>query len=882
MTHEPGAVRPAATSGALLVPIWGYRFVSQFLEFGLPTLLASGNLPAIARDLPFRVVALSSEADEPLIRSHPAWRRLECICPAEVQLIDDLITDANHTATITLAFERTMRNYGETIVDTCFILWMSDYLVGNGSLAAVVRRLQDGASGVRAGNFQIVAEDAIPSLRRIVDPESASIDIPNRQLIAWSLAYLHPATAANIVNFGLVHNAHTNRLFWRVDEETLIGRFYLIHPIGVRPETADFEISSSFDYSFIPEMCPSGRVQTVASSDDYCVVEMQRRGHESDIILPGPVDKPVLAADLSQWTTAQHRESAAQTVVFQAADTPANLPEIVAEADRFIHDVGGLLVGSPQPHRNHPFWIGSIAISRARTGRPLTQENWRFLQQDFLPRNAFAKFLLRVRTEIFGPVPNVTRLHPRWPDYKLLHDGLAAALADGGRVLLAADTPTRFAHWLSRITGDITTLDLDGFLSSTPQSYEKLYEPLTGKFDSCFVMLPEALFARADEVIERLGPLLTRGGQMSVFIMNDRPMAVSLQFSEVFARDAARLLSPSSWIAETRYVEAGRFRWRVYRASQWFADRAVRAAALGQTLRLICHALGGLLIAPFAYLGNIGVSVSALPPPGIWSSIFIQFRRSGRRTRTQSRFAIGWVGDDAISDAASSAANGSSAACRSAEVAAKYDFVTGLIARRQDVAEYGCLDENGSQRVLQNVTRLAVYDCDPHRLGQISQKLRKRWRIDTEVHNILLAPLPRIHDAVYNLDTLEYISPGDEDLYINNLALSLSRPQDILIISHPLQKTLDGGNAPPQVWPAADLANSLPLSAVRPHSDDDPVVAQYGGRRYPRTGDGLKALLERHFDTVMVFSMAGGVVHPGTREVADCVFAVCSAPKRGH
>jgi hypothetical protein len=210
-------------------------------------------------------------------------------------------------------------------------------------------------------------------------------------------------------------------------------------------------------------------------------------------------------------------------------------------------------------------------------------------------------------------------------------------------------------------------------------------------------------------------------------------------------------------------------------------------------------------------------------------------------------------------------------------VTAKYDFVIGLIAHRHDVAEYGCLDENESQRVLQSVTRLAVYDCDPHRLGNISRRLRKPWRIDTEVHDILLAPLPRIHDAIYNLDIFEYISPSDEDIYLHNLGLSLSRPQDILIISHPLSKTLDG--VPPRPWPAASLANSLPLSGVRPHANDEPVVPQYGGRRYPRTGDGLKALLERHFGTVMVFSMTDGLVYPGPRESADCLFAVCSAKK---
>ena len=54
----------------------------------------------------------------------------------------------------------------------------------------------------------------------------------------WALGHLHPVTAANTVNFPLVHNLHANRLFWRVDENTLIGRFYLMHMICIRPEVS--------------------------------------------------------------------------------------------------------------------------------------------------------------------------------------------------------------------------------------------------------------------------------------------------------------------------------------------------------------------------------------------------------------------------------------------------------------------------------------------------------------------------------------------------------------------------------------------------------------------------------------------------------------------
>ena len=76
----------------------------------------------------------------------------------------------------------------------------------------------------------------------------------------WAMDHLHPMTLANMVNFTLCHSIHSNRLFWRVDDNTLIGRFYLMHMVCIRPELKDFVVGSSCDYSFIPEMCPSGNV----------------------------------------------------------------------------------------------------------------------------------------------------------------------------------------------------------------------------------------------------------------------------------------------------------------------------------------------------------------------------------------------------------------------------------------------------------------------------------------------------------------------------------------------------------------------------------------------------------------------------------------------
>ena len=41
--------RPGAKAIRVLLPVWGEEFVGQFLEYSLPTLLAPGNIPALAQ-----------------------------------------------------------------------------------------------------------------------------------------------------------------------------------------------------------------------------------------------------------------------------------------------------------------------------------------------------------------------------------------------------------------------------------------------------------------------------------------------------------------------------------------------------------------------------------------------------------------------------------------------------------------------------------------------------------------------------------------------------------------------------------------------------------------------------------------------------------------
>ncbi|MBV8566955.1 MAG: hypothetical protein JO273_15990 [Methylobacteriaceae bacterium] len=932
-TAPPLAVsRPPLRAIRVLLPVWGYKFVRQFLEFCLPTLLAPGNVPALVEALPCEFVLMTSDADAPTIRGHPAWRSLSRICDTKLMPIDDLITDGNHSATITLAYARAVRETGDDMLDTCFLFLVSDYVVAAGSLGNVVARIRDGASAVLAGNFQIVAEDAIPLLRHRVNPSSPYIHLPPRELVGWSLAHLHPATVANIVNFGLNHNAHTNRLFWCVDERTLIGRFYLMHMIAIRPEVTDFIIGASCDYSFVPEMCPSGSVSVLTDSDEYLVVEMQPRDHENRHLRWGPIDPKDLADSLSEWTTTQHRKNVDNVLLYHAAEVPPNLDEVMAQSDAFLSRVNGQLAPTPQPHRHHHYWIGSIAAHRAATRQALSRQDWKFLLgQTPDRRGGLVGMVWRLRFALFGRPPQVTRLHPRWPDYRLPLAALQRFTPSNGQILVVAEQPIGFAHWLASVAKDVFSIETGRLLEMS----RRQYLPMVGGFDTCMLILTEKDLNRGDELVERIGPLLKPGGHSMILVTNDRGLDDAAGFGLSFAYHAPRFLHLGTSVAETHYVPSDRRRWQIQRT----IGRLGRAAFRRPILFPLAAAAGGVL-AIGSFLSNQSSMRTEPTPPrrGLCSSVFMILRTSAASMeRPLPRFRherdlrpMRQIPPEAeyeryltLRDELGLEPLGlrmnqvwHDDPRQLGSLLARYKFIAKLLSERHDVGEYGCTDAFGTRIVLQEVKKATVYDPNPIFIEDVQRRYREEWPLDSDVHEILTGPLPRTHDSIYSLDVLQTISPEDEAAYVRNLRDSLSRDYDILIVGTPSYEGMRskwqdvfprGSEGEDHVGmgasgrPAGEVA--APRSAgffarssetklggryivneitgARIYAEEPQPEPRPKLRRsiYPRTGGELKALLERYFHTVFLFSMIDEVVQGGITPAAQYVFAVCCGKK---
>lgn len=906
-----------------LLPIWGHAYVRKFLEVALPTWFADGNLPAISRMAPAKFVLLTSREDEIYIRTHPAFKRLSDICEVSVHFIDHLITGNNYSTTITLAYAEAVRATGDDMLDTCFLFLVSDYIVADGSFRTVVERIQAGRSGVLVGNFQVVEEEALPWLTYMQQAHPTVLQLKSRDLISWALSHLHPATVANTVNYPVTHNEHTNRLFWRVDNQTLIGRFYLMHMIAIRPELSDFVIGSSCDYSFIPEMCPSNNVDIVTDSDDYLVIELQPRNHESKSLKAGIQRPAKLARTLSEWTTARHRENSCTTVIFHADDIPATIGAAIAEADRFLLNLTSRLRRKPRPHRNHPYWTGAVAAFKEASGAPLTSDEWRRalgLPNLELEQGWFARWITEnIRFTIFGKPPQVRPWHPRFPDYALINSSLSElGLNERSNLLMIADNPTIFTATFSDGGDRVVRIRSSHMLS---QPYE-VYEPLQGRFDVCLMEIDELEFLRADEMLDRIAPMMRNDGTVLVSVTNRRGGDPDREFQRAIGHHASRLLRPYSRAPVFSFVKSAKLR-------EFSVKWMLRIAKLARDRPLIGVPALFILGLPLALACGIANGMAAIrvgaPPKSFVSSALIRITIDSRRAKDAYQYSnsrilrdrkltsLGLPRDHQLSPRGdlgrtpdlsylltgrnSAAApqssnktetevNGSTMdrfsgtrepqynRCldikekqgltslglmtnqvweddprRLAFLLARYKFVSKMLSGKKFVGELGCGDAFGTRIVMQTTEKVVTYDFDPVFVDDIRQRHSERWPVEAHFHDILEAPLPNEHDAIYSLDVIEHIPRTAEHIYLNNLRASLTN-DGVLIVGSP----------------------SLESQAyASPPSKEGHVNC--------KSGEELKALLKNYFENVFLFSMNDEVVHTGFAPMAHYLFAVCCQKK---
>src|SRR5215471_2405224 len=177
---------------------------------------------------------------------------------------------------------------------------------------------------------------------------------------------------------------------------------------------------------------------------------------------------------------------------------------------------------------------------------------------------------------------------------------------------------------------------------------------------------------------------------------------------------------------------------------------------------------------------------------------------------------------------------------------ARYKFVSKMLSGRKNVLEVGCADAFGTRLVQQEVKRLTATDFDAVFVEDVRRRMDPRWRFECRQHDLLAGPFPGAFDAAYALDVIEHIDAAQEDQFVGNIVRSLT-PDGILILGSPSLESQTHASPPSKE-----------------------------GHVNCKSGKAMKAMMERFFHNVFLFSMNDEVVHTGFSPMAHYLIAIGS------
>jgi hypothetical protein len=505
----------------ILLVVWGKKYIDDFFKFSLPSLLAPDNLPALTSSYHTQFTFLARQQDVAVFEAHPAYQTLQSLCQVNFIYIDDLIVFGHYATTITLAYERGIKQAGEAMLNTYFMLLTSDLIMANGSMQGVMRYLQTGHSTLYVGSIQVIKEELEPYLQQKLLSNPNVLSIPPRELLKESLQYLHPIVLANLCTQTVVHNYRAHRFYVRKGQELLVGRYYLLHPLCIKPETTDYQIASSFDYSFVPSMCPSGNVAVINDSDDFLIIEIQSKDHELDQIGSGPYDMKKLAAALAEWTTSYHRDNAKQSLYFHTRDITEK-DKIFAE-EKLNNLVNHLAIDlkqyKPKPVNHHPYWANTIkAFHQQRAILNATRE------EDYPDLSVLGHVSRHKKLyyRCFGVPPQVYRWHYRWREYYSVSQALRTNIKDPANTAILYDShQLDFMCYRSFLEQQLK-ISHHYYLKNLLTDEKKIKELQTLEFNQIVLLIKLDDLATVDKVLRVIKTILKPNGQCFILICNDK------------------------------------------------------------------------------------------------------------------------------------------------------------------------------------------------------------------------------------------------------------------------------------------------------------------------------------------------------------------------
>lgn len=270
---------------------WGDWHVGALTDFTLPSLMAPGNFPALARHCDLEYLIITRPVEQARIEACRALRMARQIMTVHVLPALPAIVDPGINI---FEFHHVMWNFGyeRAKQSGSYVFNLPpDSVFADGAGHTWARLLGEGRKSI-FWLYPRALDDAMPALAGHVEASGALVIAP-RDLVALNLRHLHPISAAYFADSECFPNFHPEMIIWPVGEDGLLlrgfvgeGRLFDPNRVELSPQQIATGRIDPDDYAF------------VADSDDLYTIALAPPAHNRDWYnKPGHAD----ASAVGRW-----------------------------------------------------------------------------------------------------------------------------------------------------------------------------------------------------------------------------------------------------------------------------------------------------------------------------------------------------------------------------------------------------------------------------------------------------------------------------------------------------------------------------------------------------------------------------------------------------
>lgn len=324
------------------VPVWGKKYVEKYLQYSLPSQLASENLPIFSNTNKLTAIYhfYTTKSDKKTLSNSPLFADLSSYVDVLFHDINDLPTNDGQPYQyfiLNRCQEDNIRIAAQN--NDAMIFLFPDIIIANGTILFLCDKLVAGYQLVLTGNLRVVEETIQKELDHARLNSECTIDLTGDEFCRLAIKHAHPRVNMTCTNSYLFDSSWPDFLYWTNHGDAMVQRGLFLIPFAMIVKKEFLLDNVTLDINpVVYECCPDPKHWYVCEdSRELLTVTSCKSDEFEHMVEKIGIFNPIQVADwMLNHLSQQQIDLLQKTIRICPTGCEAELDDLVERSDRDI------------------------------------------------------------------------------------------------------------------------------------------------------------------------------------------------------------------------------------------------------------------------------------------------------------------------------------------------------------------------------------------------------------------------------------------------------------------------------------------------------------------------------------------------------------------